>query len=1188
MAKTQIDDIYDGYNDYPSIYSIKDLEQDALFQGVLSTSYGKRPVFTPKVPGTAMRLGTSSGFHKTGTGIPMRPMTSGLRPMTAVRGAGYTSSSRQPFDPLNMSSNTKGPVPPLETGKEDTPEEKIKVAEKKIMVLIESSIEAAYESNTRVALERAREASSREKVLIRLQEQAGLSDNHNVELTFAVIFNLAIQYTNNNMFTEAIATYQAITRNRMFNNSARLKVNMGNIYVKMGQLSQAIKMYRMAFDQASAAHKDLRIKIMHNIGMLFVQMGRLEEAANSFEWVMKERAEFKAGLHAVLCHFALSHRDKMKRAFLELLEVQLNIDQEDRYNISTDDVASNILNEILKNDDLSKLEKELKCEAEKTILCAAKLIAPVIEDTLTAGFAWCVDSIKSSAYASLAADLEISKAMVFLHNRETQLAIDTLKMFENRESKANSSAATMLSFIYFFQGDYDQAERCGEIARTADTYNAAAYVNLSACAFRKNELNIAKEFLLCALDTDAGHVQALYNLGLVYKKQNMYEEALECFWKLRNIVRHDPQTLYQIGHLYQLMNDTDQAMEWYNQLLSIIPCDPGVLQKMGEMYDSIGDKQQAYQFYSDSYRFFPANFEVIDWLGSYFVTMQVAEKALIYFKKAVELAPDEPRWRLLVAACLRRTGQFHKALTEYQDIHNKFPENIECLKFLVRLCSDLGLKEAQLYATELKRVEKAKELKDRQGSARPGSRRSNSSTSSRTGSGMSVLSDHRSSPILGKRDNQSLNSAGVSRTNRTSSNENFMETASDVNERTKIQEPIEMVVPTEHALHEAIQVSPLLLSDDVKQQKIEQELAQMKFSAATVRQIQEVFLSEMNKGIHLEPSSLQMENTYVPELLDGTGFTFSFPMVQHSLDIGLLVTWTKTFNCPDVVNKDAVRLLREALDRRGDTKVKVVAILNDTTGTLVQGSTLDPETAIGLILGTGSNACYLERADRVEHWETERHGERQVIIDIEWGAFGDNGVLDFIKTDYDRENDANSLIVNSFTFEKYISGKYMGELVRIVLARLNRDGLLFIGEHTPGSLLIPGNLTSDLVSDIEQDSVDGGSINTEETLEKFGIVPDEDDVKIVQYVCEVISNRAALLVSTCLAVLLKRIDRERVTIAVDGSLYKHHPRLESWIKQYIPLLAPDHKFKIIHAEDGSGKGAALVAAIAQRLHERIC
>ena len=86
----------------------------------------------------------------------------------------------------------------------------------------------------------------------------------------------------------------------------------------------------------------------------------------------------------------------------------------------------------------------------------------------------------------------------------------------------------------------------------------------------------------------------------------------------------------------------------------------------------------------------------------------------------MELAPDQPRWRLLVAACLRRTGQFHKALAEYQDIHKRFPENIECLKFLVRLCSDLGMKESQMYAIELKKAERSKENKERHGSGRPG------------------------------------------------------------------------------------------------------------------------------------------------------------------------------------------------------------------------------------------------------------------------------------------------------------------------------------------------------------------------------------------------------------------------------------------------------------------------------------
>lgn len=68
------------------------------------------------------------------------------------------------------------------------------------------------------------------------------------------------------------------------------------------------------------------------------------------------------------------------------------------------------------------------------------------------------------------------------------------------------------------------------------------------------------------------------------------------------------------------------------------------------------------------------------------------------------------------------------------------------------------------------------------------------------------------------------------------------------------------------------------------------------------------------------------------------GFTFSFPMAQHSLDSGCLVTWTKTFNCPDVVGKDVVKLLQQSLEKYGHNHIEVIAILNDTTGTLVSPS----------------------------------------------------------------------------------------------------------------------------------------------------------------------------------------------------------------------------------------------------------
>lgn len=75
----------------------------------------------------------------------------------------------------------------------------------------------------------------------------------------------------------------------------RLRVNMGNIYLEQGQYPQAIKMYRMALDQISDIHRDVRFKIMQSIGTVFVCMGRYADAITSFETIMEDQANFKTG-----------------------------------------------------------------------------------------------------------------------------------------------------------------------------------------------------------------------------------------------------------------------------------------------------------------------------------------------------------------------------------------------------------------------------------------------------------------------------------------------------------------------------------------------------------------------------------------------------------------------------------------------------------------------------------------------------------------------------------------------------------------------------------------------------------------------------------------------------------------------------------------------------------------------------
>lgn len=66
------------------------------------------------------------------------------------------------------------------------PEEKIRQQELKVMQLLEESCIAVSEGDVRKALSKAKEASSKERSLIRTQEHGGLGDQHNIDLTYSV------------------------------------------------------------------------------------------------------------------------------------------------------------------------------------------------------------------------------------------------------------------------------------------------------------------------------------------------------------------------------------------------------------------------------------------------------------------------------------------------------------------------------------------------------------------------------------------------------------------------------------------------------------------------------------------------------------------------------------------------------------------------------------------------------------------------------------------------------------------------------------------------------------------------------------------------------------------------------------------------------------------------------------------
>ena len=307
------------------------------------------------------------------------------------------------------------------------------------------------------------------------------------------------------------------------------------------------------------------------------------------------------------------------------------------------------------------------------------------------------------------------------------------------------------------------------------------------------------------------------------------------------------------------------------------------------------------------------------------------------------------------------------------------------------------------------------------------------------------------------------------------------------------------------------------------------------------------------------------------------GFTFSFPVHQTAINAGTLMHWNKGFRCANAVGNDVVSLLRDAFKRKS-VNVNVSALVNDTVGALVAHAYHDPQTYIAVILGTGTNAAYVESLRDVAKWEGQKKG--QMIINTEWGAYDEPSVLPITK--YDQQLDRATSNPKAQIFEKMISGLYLGEIVRLILVDLVSSGEIFKGRSS-AELLKPYHFDTAYMSRVERDH----SLELSDTKNLFEDVlgvPSTSlyDRRIVKHICELVGTRAARLTAAGVAAILTKINRlNACTVAFDGSVFEHYPhfvnRMRDALREILGITADNIVFE--QSRDGSGQGAALIAAL---------
>ena len=213
----------------------------------------------------------------------------------------------------------------------------------------------------------------------------------------------------------------------------------------------------------------------------------------------------------------------------------------------------------------------------------------------------------------------------------------------------------------------------------------------------------------------------------------------------------------------------------------------------------------------------------------------------------------------------------------------------------------------------------------------------------------------------------------------------------------------------------------------------------------------------------------------------------------------------------------------------------------DSVCTLLAHAYQHPATRIGIVHNIGTNCAYYEKVGNINKSFAQQAQERQqqqqegedlnndMIISTEWCNFGSRrGIGHLPMNRYDHLVDGESNNQGIHIFEKMTTGMYLGEIVRQILVDLvDRQILSFQTDDDDGDCLLrtPYHFDTSYMYVCEADDDWENLEDTRVVLEEMCKVDEttQADREIVKIICELVGQRAAMLLGANIASVVKHM-----------------------------------------------------------------
>jgi Flp pilus assembly protein TadD len=141
--------------------------------------------------------------------------------------------------------------------------------------------------------------------------------------------------------------------------------------------------------------------------------------------------------------------------------------------------------------------------------------------------------------------------------------------------------------------------------------------------------------------------------------------------------------LSELGHMAALDGKASEAQRWFRAAIELEPTFAGAYLNLADFHRAGGNDAEALRLLEQGLKRAEEKAPLEHALGLAQVRAGKKAEALAHLSRAVQLAPDEPRFGFVYAVALHDTGKISESIALLERLHTRFAADVQIERALV-------------------------------------------------------------------------------------------------------------------------------------------------------------------------------------------------------------------------------------------------------------------------------------------------------------------------------------------------------------------------------------------------------------------------------------------------------------------------------------------------------------------------